>query len=301
MYYYIWPNLLALIKKQFMEVAGIDESAFDKERSSDRHRKDYSLKDYRLNLYAEGCDETEDEIAYIASRKALNYNLFGAGPLAFRENGCGIAPGVYHPVYKQKIPLIQNKNTTLSIDTLLIGEEEWEIVRTRFLEWIVLKNRLIKETFLDERNYFDPAAGKIFAEATRKMLMPCAADGGESQSIFSHIDALFIIKELIAAYNLLSEDRPEQKTLPKKINIVECYWKPKNYSVLDAYAVKVYIKENGIKKEHVQMMCLIAPVLRLFEERFSVSVDIRHVDVWKLLLGQKDERDKWLWMKRYKI
>ena len=30
MYYYIWPNLLALIKKQFMEVAGIDESAFDK-------------------------------------------------------------------------------------------------------------------------------------------------------------------------------------------------------------------------------------------------------------------------------
>ena len=301
MYYALWPRLLDLLKEDFIRNARISEEDFDCDKSDDKHRKNYTLKDYRYNLFQEGCTEKPEEIAYIASRKALNFNVFGKDTVTYRKNRVEITPGSYSIQYKQRIPLINKKNTTILLDTILDGGEEMEIVRTRFFEWIVLKNRLIKESFLHADTYYDREAGEVFAPVIKNILSMYVADGGEFQAVFDSIDSLYIMKELVAAYNIINNCIHTRKEPIKRLNIIECYWKPTNFEELGPYAARVYVKEKKLREEKEYLKFMIKPVLELFEKKFGITVDIKFIDIYEMVFAMEKAANKAVWMYRYMI
>lgn len=310
MYYKLWPDLLEAIRASYLRESDIEASEFAITDEKVKIKRRYSLNNYCRNFMYEpeqkhrsqlGVEKEIEELAYIASRKVLSFNLFGNDSTVFKSNSLGIAPGKYEINYMQRMPVIRGKNSSITTDVFLYNRESEELIvsRVRFLEWIILKNDAIKEQYLDSSYYLYQSAGNVFPEVIKKLLSVCSGDNLEYSGKYYNFDSLHVIKEIIAAYNLLY-NHPEYKNLNKLI-IAEIYWKPVFYESLDQYAGRVYLKEKNRINEAQAMMGQITPVIKLFEKEFGVTLDIKCIDMWNMLLMQKKTKDELRWMRRFVI
>lgn len=308
MYYNIWQDLLSLVKENFMSKSEISETDFIGDEDKASLKRIYSLKDYPKNLIWEpthrhktelNIENNIEEFSYIASRKALLFNLFGNDKTTIKRNIFGLFPGEYKVNYMPRVPVIKGKNLNINYDALLhnVRDREMVVARLRFLEWIILGNDSIKEQYMDSSNYFSKEAGMVFPGVIKKLLSVCSNDGMAYTGKFSNFDALHVIKELIAAYNLLEVYNKNLKL--RKLIIADIYWKPVFYEKLDQYAGRVFVKEKNIIKEANEMQEIIKPVVTLFREKFDVLPEIKCMDFWSMLHVQDKSQKELDWMRRY--
>lgn len=310
MYHKIWPELLSALKENILTESDIEESDFIDISEKTSLKKAYSVKSYSQNLICEPSDKhakelelekEKEELSYIASKKAVLFNLFGNDSTYIMPNDYGFSEGLYKIKYMSKKPVIRGKNTNVRFDVILNNKEAGEIIVTRlkFFEWIILNNDSIKEQYLDRQCYFSSEAGEVFPEIISDLLSVCGADGVEYAGKLVNFDALHVIKEIIASYNLL-EEYVEKHPL-KKITIAEVYWRPIFYENLNQYAGRVYLKEKNSLMESDEMMHISKKAVELFRSEFDVELDIKNIDLWQMLFLQDKSEEEYKWMKRYII
>lgn len=306
MYYNLWPDLLRLLKKSYLNESGLNNGDFINNDIKNCIKNGYCLKNSQNNLMYIPDKKHEQELeypaeaaefAYIASKKALAFNLFGNGKTVIKRNSYGIEPGVYKLSYMNKLPVIATKNSHVSGDVMLYNRENLILGRVRFLEWITLKNEDIREPFLDSSNYFCQDAGKAFSGIFRELLEDFKGNVYEYSDIFCNLDIIHIIKLVIAAYNLICT----YETSIKKIIILDVYWKPINLEFLDQYAGRVYLKEKSMLKETEGLKEKLKEVSDLFLDKFNVSIDIKCMDMWKAFYIQEKTKDEIKWMSRFMV
>lgn len=297
MYYKLWPDLLRLLKNSYLNESGLNEQDFSDDKLIQVIRQGNCLKDIRKNMLYLPINRHKDELnyyedkeefSYIASKKALTFNLFGNGTTEIKQNNYDITQGIYKIYYMRKLPIIKTKNSYVMGDAILHGKEELIISRVRFFEWITLKNEDIREQYLYQDIYIYDDCGEIFAELLRKLI-------DEYSGCFCDLDVMHIIKQIIAAYNILSK----YKTSVRKITILDIYWKPLEYADLDQYAGRVYLKEKHTYEELKVLQDMLEQVSEMFEKKYNVALNIKCIDIWNMLLLQKKTKEEIKWMKRY--
>lgn len=309
-FYYLWPRLLNELMFSFYTWAQIKDDRYVIADKNAHFKAKYFFKDYRDNLIDEPIERHakeleleryKKELSCIDSRRALLFNLYGNDITFIVPNPEKVPDGKYRITYKVRVQVIKGKNLTTTLDAVLYSEKKNSLIisRVRMFEWLVLKNELIKESYLDADNYINIEAGRVFVKVIQEMLSEYRYDCEDHVGKFPNLDGLHIIKEIVAAYNLLST-KEEYKNI-NKLNIIEVYWRPTHHENLGQAAGRVYVKEKQALKELEEMKVFIKPVISLFLEHFGVELDIKCIDLHSAVMMQIKNQKEMDWYYRYII
>lgn len=309
-FYYLWPRLLEELMFSFCSWAQLKDEYFVQVGPNENFRKKYRFKDYRMNLVDPPnvrhskeleIERYKNDIACIGSRRALLFNLFGNENTFIVPNPEELTPGKYSITYKKIIKTLKGKNLTTTLDAILYNKKRETMIvsRVRMFEWLVLKNDLIKEQYLHPESYMDEKSGKVFSTVVRRLLSEYMYDCEDWVGKFTNLDGLHIIKEIIAAYNLLSTNE-EYKDV-KRLTIVENFWTPKHYESLGQAAGRVFVKERNVKQEAEEMRTLILPVINLFRRELGVKLEIKCINLRDMVMLQIKNQKQMDWYYRYII
>ena len=309
-FYYLWPRLMKELKFSFYTWAQIRYDRYVEPKDDTHFKAKYYLNDYRDNLLDTPIERHAKEleiekykknIACIDSKRALLFNLFGNNNTFIVENPEGIPDGKYSITYKKRLQVIKGRNITITLDAVLHSEKKKSIVipRVRMFEWLVLKNELIKDSYLVPDNYINRKAGKVFAAVIKDLLTEYRYDCEDSVGKFTNLDGLHIIKEIIAAYNLLCTHE-EYKSVDT-ITIAEVYWRPTHFENLGQSAGRVFVKEQLMHKELEEFLRIIKPVRFLFIKHFGVDLDVQCIDLRAMVMMQIKNQPQTDWYFRYRF
>lgn len=309
-FYYLWPRLLSELKFSFYTWAQYRNDRYVEVKGEVHFKAPYHLKDYRDNLldypneiHAKELEieKYKDDISCIDSKRALLFNLFGNRITFIVPNPFEIPDAKYAITYKKKVPVVKGKNINIVLDAVLYSEKKKSLIvsRVRMFEWLVLKNEHIRDNYLVPENYVNKKAGRVFVKVIEKLLTEYRYDCEDSVGKFENLDGLHIIKEIIAAYNLLYTTE-EYKDMDR-VTIMEVYWKPTHYEHIGQAAGRVFVKEQRVLEELEEFKEIIKPVRFQFMKDFQVDLDIQCVDLRNAIMMQIKDQHQMDWYHRYKI
>lgn len=309
-FYYLWPRLLEELMFSFYSWAQLKDEYFVPVDKNVNFRKKYCFKDYRMNLVDPPnmrhtkeleIERYKDDIANIGSRRALLFNLFGNENTFIVENPEELTPGKYNITYKKMVKTLNGKNLTTTLDAILYNQKKNTMIisRVRLFEWLVLKNDLIKEQYLHAENYLSESAGKVFPTVVKRLLSEYMYDCEDWVGKFTNLDGLHIIKEIIAAYNLLYTYKEYSNI--KRLTIAEVYWTPKHYENLGQASGRVFVKNQNVKEEAEKMRNLIMPVINMFRRELGVELEIKCINLEDMIMMQIKNQKQMDWYYRYII
>lgn len=309
-FYYLWPRLLKELKFSFYTWGQLRDDKFVKVEEGAHFRAKYHFKDYRDNLLDPPneihskeleVERYQKDLSCIDSRRALLFNLYGNRITFIVPNPYRVPDGKYQISYKRRVQVIKGKNLTTTLDAVLYCERKNSLIisRVRMFEWLVLKNDLIKDSYFIPEKYINKKAGRVFAAVIQDLLTDCRYDCEDSVGKFANLDGLHIIKEIIAAYNLLSTTKEYENV--DKLTITEIYWKPTHFENLGQAAGRVFVKEQLMLEELEEFKRIIKPVRFLFLKDFGVELEVKCIDLWEMVMMQIKDQRQTDWYYRYTI
>lgn len=282
-------ELLDLLKNKYTEVCGEHEF-----QNTSEMRKFY-LKNLNDNFYrpmdesafeaygkGSGSEIDSGKMNALRSSSALTYNLFWNQMAELTKPGeSGLGRGVYKVEFEKQFHTLKKSvsGNPANLDAFLVcGKTNEAIaVEMKMMEWIFNRPGELKAKYLDEENYIDKEAGKVFVSVAKELIRTEDYEDPETEKAsYSPIplryDAFQMFKHAVACYTAIVAEEPRKI---EKLTLVNCAWTLSDPALLSEKSRERYLREEHTELEEFEIFKnAMEPVKTLFEKH-SVEFDIR--------------------------
>lgn len=281
-------ELLNLLKNKYTEICGEHEF-----QNVSEMRKFY-LKNLDDNLYrpmdecafeaygkGSGSEIDSGKMNALRSSSALTYNLFWNQIAELTNPGSGLGKGVYKVEFEKQFHTLKKSvgGNPANLDAFLVcGKTNEAIaVEMKMMEWIFNRPGELKAKYLDEKNYIDEEAGKVFVSVAKELIRTEDYEDSEAEkasypSITSRYDAFQMFKHAVACYTAIVSEEPRKI---EKLTLVNCAWTLSNPELLSEKSRERYLREERTELEEFEVFRnAMEPVKALFVKQ-GVEFDIR--------------------------
>ncbi len=282
-------ELLTILKNKYTEVCG------EREFQTASEMRNFYLEDLNDNLYrlmdetalsayanGSGSEVDSGKMNALRSSSALTYNLFWNQMAELtKPDESGLGEGVYKVEFEKQFHTLKKSvgGNPANLDAFLVcGKTNEAIaVEMKMMEWIFNKPGELKAKYLDEKNYIDEEAGKVFVSAARELIRTEDYEDPETKKASypcttSRYDAFQMFKHAVACYTAIVSEEPRKI---EKLTLVNCAWTLSKPELLSEKSKERYLREERIELEEFEIFKnAMEPVKTLFEKQ-GVEFDIR--------------------------
>ena len=305
--------ILTILKEQFIKVNG------EKNFQSEEGMRVFYTENLNDNLYhpmdanalaaysrGNGDEIGSGKMQALRSSSALTYNLFWDQIAVVNAgNDTTVENGVYKVEFEKQYHTLKPSVSRFpaNLDAFLYNKYSKQAiaVEMKMTEWIFNKPGMLKEAYLDPANYIDDAAGQVFSDLAKELILTNDYEDPEVKkteypSIFSRYDAFQMFKHTVACYTAIVKEEPRYI---EKLTLVNCAWTLTKPELLGEKLKDRYLYEEQAELEEFQQFKkIMEPVRGLFKSK-GVHFDICFFTFNEFLQMFDKTRDELDYLRRY--
>lgn len=306
--------ILTILKDQFIKVNG--EKPFQSEEGMrvfyTENLNDNLYRPMDANALAAYGRGSGDEIGTgkmqaLRSSSALTYNLFWDQIAEVKSGGNLIGDGVYKVEFEKQYHTLKPSVSRFpaNLDAFLYCKHTKEAVacEMKMTEWIFNKPGMLRAAYLNPDNYIDEAAGKVFTEVAKELILHNDYEDPETEkneypSVTSRYDAFQMFKHTVACYTAIVQEEPREI---EKLTLVNCAWTLSDPNQLEQKLKERYIREEWAELEEFdQFRKVMGPVKELFRSK-GVQFEICFYTFAEFLRLFDKTQDELNYLRRYTL